>query len=584
MHSYPRHHVKDNMDPTVSNSSPSPVNPQTWTTAQSRAQFAALAHLRWHLFRNAFRRKGNIGELIARILFFPIIGIVAFFPIVSCGIGAYYIVATGHLAMLPLLTWGIFLLWQLVSINIAQPGLSFDINTIIRFPLSFPRYLAARLVFGLLSASNVIGTLALLSADIGISIAKPTLAPWSTLLLAIYALTNIVFTRMIFAWIDRWLSTRRAREALTAFIVFASLGFQYLNVTFNPGLQGRHHHTSSHLPFLLKLFHRLQPIAAVLPPGLTALSIQTFNQNHLLAAIASLLSLIAFGALFFAIYAWRMQREFQGESLSDLTTKQPSPNKTSAAQPVVASALKSRTYGLSPAVAACLQKEFIYLRRNTNQLFGFIAPIFMVFLFASRMGATGRFGTYVFPAAVAYSILGASILSYNCLGVDGTGIQLYFLAPLRMRDVFLAKNLIGFLLNLIELVLIFAVISFVAQPPSFLIGLATLCWLLFATFLNGAIGNLRSITAPKKVNLAKASRGQMSQFSALIALGIVATCFAIGFGGILLANYLQHPWLMIPFFLALAVCAFLVYLQVLNHVDRITRNHREELVEELCKN
>jgi ABC-2 type transport system permease protein len=200
--------------------------PKPWTIAQSRTQFAALAYLRWCLFRNSFRRKGGVGELVSRILFFPIIGIIAFGPIVGCGFAAYYIVSSGHLNMLPVLTWGIFLLWQLVSINIAQPNLSFDINIILRFPLSFPRYLAARLVFGLLGASNVIGTCALLAADIGIGIAHPSLLPWSTLLLAVYALTNIVFTRMIFAWIDRWLSTRRAREVLTAFILFFSLGIQ----------------------------------------------------------------------------------------------------------------------------------------------------------------------------------------------------------------------------------------------------------------------------------------------------------------------------------------------------------------------
>jgi ABC-2 type transport system permease protein len=559
---------------------------RTWTISQSRAQFAALAYLRWCLFRNAFRRKGNVSELVARILFFPIIGIIALGPIVGCGIGAYFIVAT-HLTMLPLLTWGIFLLWQLVSINIAQPGLSFDINLLLRFPLSFPRYLAARLVFGLLSASNVIGTLALLSADIGIGIAKPSLLPWSTLLLAIYALANIVFTRMIFAWIDRWLSTRRAREVLTAFIIFASLGFQYLNVTFNPGLQNTHHKNSNRLPFFLHLLHRLQPIATILPPGLTAASILNFDQGRIFIATATLLGLFLFGCLFFAIYAWRMRREFHGENLSELTTKQPTSSKTPVPAAHITTAAQANTsthtFILSPAVSACLQKELLYLRRNTNQLYGFIAPIFMVFLFASRVGASGRFGTYLFPIAVAYSILGASLLSYNCLGVDGTGIQLYFLAPLRMRDVFLTKNLIGFLLNFVELVVIFAVLSFVAHPPSLVLGLATFCWLLFATFTNAAIGNLRSISAPKKVDLAKASRGQMSQFSALIALGIVASCCAIGFGGIALATYLHRPWLMIPLFLALATCAFVAYIQVLSRVDAITMTHREALTEELCK-
>jgi ABC-2 type transport system permease protein len=563
--------------------------PAPWTIAQSRTQFAALAYLRWCLFRNSFRRKGGVGELVSRILFFPIVGIIAFGPIVGCGVGAYYIVSSGHLNMLPVLTWGIFLLWQIVSINIAQPNLSFDINIILRFPLSFPRYLAARLVFGILGASNVIGTFALLAADIGIGIAQPSLLPWSTLLLAVYALTNIVFTRMIFAWIDRWLSTRRAREVLTAFILFTSLGIQYLNFTFNPGMQGsHHHHAPSHLPFLLKFLHRLQPLATVLPPGLTAASIVTFSHGRNLIAIAALAGLIAFGCLFFAIYAWRMRREFHGEYLSETNpSKPPAPARNqSSAPPAIAlpiSVNAARTFGLSPAIFACLQKEIIYLRRNTQQLYGFIVPIFMVFLVASRMGASGRYGTYLFPAAVAYSTLGASILAYNCLGVDGTGIQLYFLAPLRLRDVFLAKNLIGFLLNLVEFVLIFAVISVVAHPPSLIIGLASLCWLLFATFTNAAIGNVRSISAPKKVDLAKVSRKQVSQFSALIALGVVATCFALGYGGVFLATTLDRPWLMIPVFLTLAITAFVAYLQVLNRVDALTISHREDLAEELCK-
>src|ERR1700734_1927116 len=158
---------------------------QRWTTAQSRAQFVALAKLRWCIFRNAFRRKGGTGELVARF---------------------------------------------------------------ILFPLSFPRYLPARLFFGLLSATNVVGTLALIAADIGIIIAQPSLAFWSTLLLAAFALANIFFVRMILVWVERWLSTRRAREIFTAFILFASLGFQYLNLHFNPGMQGRHHRhqTSNH--------------------------------------------------------------------------------------------------------------------------------------------------------------------------------------------------------------------------------------------------------------------------------------------------------------------------------------------------
>jgi ABC-2 type transport system permease protein len=560
---------------------PPPPFPR-WTTGQSRAQFAALVQLRWCIFRNGFRRKGGIGELIARIIFLPIIGVFAIGPIVGAGFAAYYIVSSHHLSMLAALTWSIFALWQLVSINIAPPTLSFDISTIIRFPLSFPRYLTARLFFGLLSASNVIGTLSLIAADIGIAIAKPSLLPWATLLLITFALANIFFTRMIFAWVDRWLSTRRAREVLTAFILFASLGFQYLNVTLNPGLQNSsHHEVSNHLPALLKVFHHLQPVAAFLPPGLTATSIVRFNQGHLLPAAAALLGIGLFAGLFLAIYAWRMQREFHGEDLSELTLHKPTAHPST--QPAPAIFHSTRTFGLSPILSACLEKELIYLRRNPNQLYGFIAPIFMVFLFAGRIGSSGRFGDFIFPTAVAYSILGISVLSYNSLGMDGPGIQLYFLTPTNLRDVFLAKNLIGFLLNLIELVLIYAVIAFVARPPTLIIGLATLCWLLFAAFTNGAVGNLRSLISPKKVDLTKVSRKQTSQLSALIALALVLACFGIGFAIVVLANHLNRPWLMIPIFLALAVGGFIFYIQVLNRLDTIALNHREALSEELCK-
>ncbi len=564
-----------------------------WTAAQSRAQFAALARLRWCIFRNAFRRKGGAGEVAARIIFLPIIGFFAFGPIVGAGFAAHLFVASDRMFMLAFLTWGLFALWLFVLLNISPPGLSFDINTILRFPLSFRRYLTARVFFGLLSAANVIGTLALISAAIGITIARPSLAVWSTILLAIFALSNIFFTRMMLVWVERWLSTRRAREIFTAFILFASLGFQYLNINFNPGFQhGRHHHTSAALPVILNIYHHIKPVAGLLPPGLAASSIVSFSQGRILSAGANLLGLIAFTALFFGVYAWRMHREFLGEDLSETTqTNHQAVRRTIPVAPlrpaltpgVAQNAAPTQTPFLNNTVIACLQKEFIYLQRNLNQLYGFIAPLFMVFLFASRMSAVGRFGGLVFPIAIAYSTLGVSTLSYNALGIDTGGVQFYLLSPTRLRDVFLAKNLTIFSLTLAELVLIFIVIVFVSQAPSVVVLLATICWLLFTTFANAAIGNLRSIIAPRRVDLMKASRKQISQFSALLALAVIVACAALGAAVLFLCSYLNRPWLMIPIFLALAIAAFIVYLQVLNRLDTLALTHRETLTEELCK-
>jgi ABC-2 type transport system permease protein len=567
---------------------PSPDASQPWTAAQSRAQFAALAKLRWSIFRNALRRKGGGGEVIARIIFLPLIGLVAIAPIIGCGFAGYYLVAFGRFDRLAWLTWAIFALGQLVVLNIAPPGLSFDINTIIRFPLSFPRYLTARVFFGLLSASTVIGTLALVSSDIGISIAQPSLALWCTIVFACFALANIFFTRMVHVWVDRWMSTRRAREVLTALILCASLGFQYINIHFNPGFQ-HSRHDADHLPLLLKTLHYIRPAADILPPGLTASSIVSFHQGHPALAGASLLALFVFGALFFFVYSWRMRREFLGENLSETSqSHRPVPHRLNSAArtSVIPSSFAGQyanAFDRDNTLIACLQKEFIYLRRNINQLYGFVVPIFMVFLFAGRMSASGRLGGFIFPAAVAYSILGISILSYNSLGMDGSGVQLYFFAPARLRDIFLAKNLVVFLLTTVELVLIFVVIVFVAHPPTLMIGIATLCWLFFTVLVNAAVGNLRSLIAPKKIDLSKISRKQASQMSILMAMGIIFGCIGMGFGIFVFANHFGRPWLMIPIFMTLAVLGLLFYLQVLSCVETIAFRHREHISEELTK-
>ena len=167
--------------------------------------------------------------------------------------------------------------------------------------------------------------------------------------------------------------------------------------------------------------------------------------------------------------------------------------------------------------------------------------------------------------------------------MDGSGIQVYFMAPGRMRDIFLAKNLTGFLLNFVELVIVFGVIAFVARPPSPVITLATVLWLFFATFINGAVGNLRSLASPKKIDLTKASRRQASQLSVLIALGILVACAVTGFAVLVLAGHFGGAWVMITILLALAIAAFTFYVIVLNRLDTIALSHREALVEELCK-
>ena len=557
-------------------------------------QFRAIAFLRWRLFVNAFRRKGGAGEIIARIVVYPIALLFIVGPSVGAGVGSWALVSSGHLHAIPAVFWAITLLQIVVSINISQPGLSFDPESLIRFPLAFTRYLIVRLFLGLLSASTVIGSCALLSAAIGITVARHDLA-WIAFAAAILlALANILFIRMIFAWIDRWLSTRRAREFFTGFIILFSIGIQYLNVTYNPGFSHRDVEAQRHkIVAASHFYHSSHFLLSRFPAGLAGASIVNVAHGATPYAVANLFATLLFGVLFLAVFASRMQREYRGENLSDSgSLAQPAPTAAlarSASAPPPVPAIAHRTSSptnssaFSQAFRAAFYKEWIYVRRNTAQLYGLLAPLAMVFLFAGRVGSGLRAGTWTFPAAICYSALGVAALSYNAFGLDAAGVQFYFLAPVRLHTILFAKNVFTFAISAIEAVIVYAVLCIVTVRPPLLPVLGTLCWLLFAVLVNVTVGNMRSIIAPKKMDPGKLSRRQASQLSALMSIGILLAVAALGAGVFLLSARLDVPWLPIPVFLALAATAAAFYIKGLKSLDALAHKHRETMIEELCK-
>jgi len=563
-----------------------------------RQQFAAVAWLRWRLFANGFRRKGGTGELVARIIVFPIaIGFVLG-PTLAAFAAARASVTNGHLEFLTGVFWGIFLLQIIVSINISPPGLSFDPESLIRYPLAFPRYLVIRLFLGLLSVSTIAGTIALLGAATGITVANHALAPVAFAAALALALCNMLFVRMVFAWVDRWLSTRRARELFTVLIFAFSIGIQYVNVTFNnlghrpdPAAQ------EAKIAAALRLYGRVEPYLHRLPPGLAGSAVLRNSESAQLAALSLIFAILLFAAFFLAIFAWRMQREYRGENLSE-AAKSPAtstgslrngvrtvvphlgraPIATEAGEPSFPAAPPA----LPSVVLACLEKEWISVRRNPAQFYGLLMPLAMVFIFAGRLGRFSMTGM-IFPAAVAYSVLGIAALAYNILGLDASGIQFYFMAPISMRSVMLGKNLFSFAITAVQVVLVYLVLAFSTGTPPITITLSTLAWVVLAVLVNATIGNIRSITAPKKIDPAKISRKHASPLSGLMCLGIMFALSALGAGILAVSRFARLPWLPFPILLALAFGAFALYIAGLNRIDTMALNHRESLVEELSK-
>jgi ABC-2 type transport system permease protein len=593
---------------TSPNGTRSPAS--SWTARQTQSQFAAIAWLRWRITVNGMRRKGATGELVARILIYPVLAAMAFGPTVLAGVGGFYFASSGHLDRIAWLLWGTFALCQLLNIQVGQPGTTFDPTQLIRFPVGLGSYTAIRLFFGLLTPANVIGTMIAFAIAVGVVLALPALWFYALLGLAVFASANVLFSRMVFAWVDRWLATRRAREIFTALIFTGSLGIQWLNFTYNPAYNHRRHYgeygqsfPAERLTSIGHIYQRALPFLHVLPPELTASSLVAARGGHVAGFFGLTLACALFSAAFLAVFMLRMRKEFRGENLSDAanavgrkaktvagvkpgagdlsTTRLQSPSAALESLPT-AQTLAHGNFQISPIVLAILGKEFLYVRRNTGIFYSLIAPVVFVFLFAGRL-ATRTGGEWIFPAALAYTMLGITPLSYNSFGLEGTGSQFYFLAPVHLREVFLAKNLMNFSLAFLEAAAVFCIIAYVAAVPSLQTTVIAILWAAATLLLSTALGNRRSISAPKQIKTARGAGKQASPLSTLIGMAILLSSALLASIALGLGIYFQKQWVLMPVFAAFFAAAVWVYVRSLGGLERHALDHREELFTELCK-
>ena len=564
-------------------------------------QLLAIAWMRWRMFANGFVRRstsprqvvGLIFTVLLRLLIWPIFSLMAIGPAAGAGFLAWRAIAHHHpQSLIPLLA-GVAIFWQFVAVNgvsMAATLASFDPASLLRFPLRFGRYLVLRLALGLLTPSTIIGCLALFAAAVGVGIAEPSLTPAAFLVLGVYAAMNIFFSRMIAVWLERWLATRRAREIFGALMALVIVGFQFLN--FN----ARHiahspNQTSNNwlLTFLSGTYHFLN----WLPPGFAAQSI--LLGAHPLTSLPTLLAefaaLLLWTAAFFAAFAFRLHKQFLGEYLAEGAPRvTPAPRihpQPSLAAPAAVFNQQPATNNeqlFSPTVAACLRKEWVYLRGNGSQIISMLTPLIFVFLFARGMLA--HHPAYLLAGSVGYVLLGPLATLYNIFGADGAGTQLYLLAPVRLRDVILAKNIASLAWLILESALAWGLVSVLATAPiPFATQISTVFWIVFMLFANLALGTLRSIQAPRKIAIAQARRVRnpsASKTSGLIVLAILFGSMLLQLPVTLLCQHFHNPWLAAVIFAPLAAAAVAVYALLLSSADHLILTHRDTFAQDLC--
>jgi ABC-2 type transport system permease protein len=559
------------------------VSTQSIFRPLQRAQYAAVLSMRRRMLVNSLRTATGKFELGARIFATGFFWSVCLGVGTGCGFLAAQITSDHQLNYLPALLWPVFLMWQVVPVMLSTAQESVDFNFLLRFPIGFRTYLLLYLFFGIFDPSTLLGGTCLLGIWTGVMVVKPSLVIWITFALLLFGLFNLLLTRMIFAWIERWLAQRKTREVLGIFILLFFLSFQLLN----PVLRSYSGHSSPiSRPLLLHALKIVEMVQVFFPPGLAGDAVAMASNGRYPGGVACTCGVALYAAAAGALLALRLRAEFRGENLGEAPAR--ASVKLRALRetlPVGIEETHPRRRGwFDGPMGAVLAKEIHYLSRSGVMLFGLITPLVLVFAMGGQLRTDHSVPIhFVFPIAIAYGFLPLTRQFCNSLGTEGAGIQLYFLSPTPFRSVMLAKNLLQTGLFGVELALVatIAVLRFGAPPPE--LAIATLCWVLFALPANLAVGNILSITLAYRMTLTRLSREQGSVGNGLLSLVIQLVIFIVGVAVYLPLAVIHHGMIAGPVLLLLAAGSVWAWLRGLANVSRMASRRRESLMQTLVR-
>jgi ABC-2 type transport system permease protein len=558
----------------------------------ARAQYAALARLRWRVFVNGLRSKLGAFELGARAVAYVLYGMMGLGLGAGAGAIAYSLADSQDWQYSPIVFWVVFLIWQVVPIMLASFQEQFDLSSLLRFPVGFRSFFLLYVVFGLSDLSTIIGGLCCLGILVGVTAARPDLFVWTALILVIFAAFNILMVRAVFAWIDRWLSQRKTREILGAIFMVLILSMQLMN----PAVWQHGHRASGKRqqqqiqqmlasPWVKTANH----VQEWLPPGLAGVALRQAANQQPAPALGSLGVLGLFVLAAGSVLGLRLRAEFRGENLGAAPALKKTATGSAKAVPVREKAAEREgdwRFGGSGPIAAIIEKEIRSLLRTLPLLYAVGAPLVLVLVISGsfiRGASRGPAPLVAFPLCVFFAQIGFRMLFSNNLGTEGPGIQLYFLSPTPVRTVLLAKNLLHSAVFAVTLVIAGLLATLRLGEPSAVVVAATIAWLLFVLPCNLAVGNIFSLTMPYRINPGRISRQRGSQASTLLSLLLQVGVLAVGALVFELCSIGGMMWLTVPIFLALTVVAVFVWLRILGNSDDIASQHKDLLIATLMK-
>jgi ABC-2 type transport system permease protein len=530
------------------------------------SQIRLIASLRWRLLHNSMRRKNTRLDLIGLVVLAVFAG--AFVLAVSAAFfaGAYQFVSNGRFVWVDLQLWAIFLWWQALPIFMAGFGANFEIRSLLRFPLRLSALYLIGLSYGLVDFTAVAGLCWVASLGAGAVAAAPSLLPAVLAVGSSFVLFNITLERLIGSWIERVLAKRRAREVFFAIFILLMMLLQLAGP-----LMSRY--SGATAPWMI----RLVPLVSVLPPSLAGRALENAAIGEIRGALLNVVQILIYAAIFGGLLLLRLAAQYRGEEISEA----PAPQTAGSSRVRFESGGNVLDF-LSPQIAVMVRKEFRYLVRNGFAALLLFVPPLLVFLLI-RLARSNMFaaGEALFPGLMAYLVLLLMSPAYNSFAYEGSGIQGYFTAPVRFREIFLAKNFVQAALLVSELALCVAAFAYGVGLPSAPVLLATLTAIFFTVVGQFSIANWSSLSFPRKLAFGQIHGQRQSGMALLVAFGVQILLFGISAIVFLLGKWRGDVWLPAEAFALLSVAAGGGYVASLDALSSLAERKKERLIEAL---
>jgi ABC-2 type transport system permease protein len=538
-------------------------------------QLKLIAGLRWNLLKNSLQRKNNRWDMIAMIMAAGWSAVVVVGLCVAFYAGAYFFLTTERASWMPLLYWAIFVWWQAVPVLVAGFGVNFEFRSLLRFPLSLRAFYILGLGYGFADFAAVSSICWIVSMLVAAAVGRVQLLPVMMVASLLFILVNVTLERLIGSWLEKILAKRRAREVLVGLFVMSMVSMNFLSPAFQ---RWGDHGTRPG-------FVRLVPYVSWLPGSLAGNALAAASAGDSQALLVRVAGLLVWLSATSGLLWLRYRAQYQGEELSE-----------SAAASAVKRGVRRQTTSsglpdfLSPSVAGVMRKEFHYLTRNGFSFITLILPPVMVMFFSMQFAGThsqlkehGLSPQTFFPMAMAYLILILLSPAYNSFAFEGQGIQSYFMAPVRMRDILVGKNLFLVCVVAVELTISLGVLVWRIGFPGFPLFLSTIAAAAFAVAGQLTIANWSALSFPKKMEIGKMKGQRNSGVAVWTAFGVQILIGGIATIVLLAGRWFGNAWLPPVVFAGLSAAALGGYIASLDPLSGLAERKKELLIETFCR-